>query len=320
MMVTILILYSPTNGPSALFSDDKYRTAYETLYSTASQQGAVFCRAPFSWYNQGHKNFDQAWFFKNSQWILKSNVTPDIIYDKTLYDATPKDIYTELTQQFPFINDPEFNRVASSKYTTSVLLPQYFKPYYRVTSQQELTEVTKKITGGIIVAKPEFGSGGKDVVIDTPQAISERKLQYPLLLQEFIDSSHGIPGITPGHHDLRLVFINEELIYSYIRIPKAGSLLANIAQGGTMEIVEQDLLPPSLHPLIRAVQNTFKHFPRKIYTIDILFDENTQPWIVELNTMPGIYFSPGQEATRDYFYKKLTQALLDSQKTLRESL
>jgi D-alanine-D-alanine ligase-like ATP-grasp enzyme len=36
-----------------------------------------------------------------------------------------------------------------------------------------------------------------------------------------------------------------------------------------------------------------------------MFDEKRKPWIVELNSMPGMYFEPGQEKTRKYFYKEL---------------
>jgi glutathione synthase/RimK-type ligase-like ATP-grasp enzyme len=207
------------------------------------------------------------------------------------------------------VNSPKFTEIASSKLKTSLLLPQHFKPYHKISNQAGLEKAFSQIKGKYIVLKPDIGSGGTGVIIETPEKVRQLNLDYPLILQEFIDSSRGIPGITQGPHDLRLVFINDDLIYSYIRVPKEGSFLANVAQGGSMATVDLSDLPDSLAPLIRDVAEAFSAFPKKIYTIDIMFDENVRPWIVELNTMPGIYFSPNQKETCDHFYSKLIQEL-----------
>lgn len=310
MKKTILILYTlHDTGSNIPFSDLKYQRCYEILYSTAAEQGIVFCRAPVDWYDHESGSFLQAWFFENRQWALKPNILPNVIYDKTAFGTVSEDTYERFSEKFPLINNPEFTKIAGDKYATSLLLPHYFKPYLLVPSESVLSEKIKGIVGEYVVIKPLSSSGGEGVIIDTAKNVFARQLSYPLILQEFIDSSHGIPGITPGHHDLRLVFINDELVYSYVRVPKAGSLLANVAQGGKMFIVASQNLPPSINPAIVAVQKAFARFPRKIYTIDLMFDESAHPWIVELNTMPGVYFEAGQEETRDRFYTKLIQTL-----------
>lgn len=312
---TVLILFDLPMGsdPFALISDG-YRQAYETLYTLAQKNGIRLLRAPLEWYDVGHNTFTQAIGFEGGRWqTIDTGIEVHAIYDKA-NTSEDGDLYEKkllLAKRYPFINHPSFTKIIRDKNAVSQLIPQHFKPYYRITTNQELASALAKIPGEYFVVKPERGSGGEGVIIDTPQKLIAMDLEYPLILQEFIDSSNGIPGITAGYHDLRLVFINDDLIYGYIRIPKTGSLLANIAQGGSMEIIEEEKLPRSLEPVIRDVHKAFAHFPKKIYTIDLIFDAQVRPWIIELNSMPGIYFSPGQEATRDRFYQALINNFKD---------
>jgi D-alanine-D-alanine ligase-like ATP-grasp enzyme len=81
--------------------------------------------------------------------------------------------------------------------------------------------------------------------------------------------------------------------------------LANLAQGGTMAIVPLHKLSKNLKPIIKRATDIFSVYGSNIYTVDVMFDEKRKPWIVELNSMPGMYFEPGQEKTRKYFYKEL---------------
>jgi glutathione synthase/RimK-type ligase-like ATP-grasp enzyme len=142
-------------------------------------------------------------------------------------------------------------------------------------------------------------------IIGKKEISSLNKLEEKTIAQDFIDSSRGICGIVNGTHDLRLVFINEELIYCYIRQPQNGSLLANISQGGQMTIVEPREVPKNILLLAKDVQKVFRQYPIKIYTIDLILDKKQRPWIVELNTMPGMYFCDDQKKWMDKFYLEL---------------
>lgn len=310
-MKNVVVIFGKTlDHPRQPFSRPHYQAAYEEFYTLAEKEGLKMYRASLSWFNHAKGTFDSAWTFDSAKgWHEVSDIKPDLLEDRARQTEENHAEKVLLARQFPIINDPAFTIIANSKYETSVLLPEYFKAYTRIADKIELEKNLRALEEKLVVAKPEFGSGGKGVVIDTGKNLLQTDLSYPLIIQEFIDSSHGIPGITPGYHDLRLVFINDSLIYNYIRVPKEGSLLANVAQGGQMYIVEEKDLPASLTPVIAAVQKVFARFPRKIYTIDLIFDENAQPWIVELNTMPGVYFAPGQEKTRDIFYRALIEEL-----------
>jgi glutathione synthase/RimK-type ligase-like ATP-grasp enzyme len=126
-------------------------------------------------------------------------------------------------------------------------------------------------------------------------------------VQEFIDSSLGIPGICSSTHDLRLVFVDEVLIYAYIREPMEGSLLANLAQGGSLAIVPIEDLPRSLDLLLAYIHTTLDSFTGRIFAVDFMFDEYGQPWIVEFNSMPGLYFTEEEKPHMMKLYKALIE-------------
>ncbi|MFZ1626559.1 MAG: hypothetical protein WAT81_02000, partial [Candidatus Moraniibacteriota bacterium] len=112
-------------------------------------------------------------------------------------------------------------------------------------------------------------------------------------------------------HDLRLIFSNEEFVYAYYRTPKIGSYLANVAQGGIQTMITREEIPETIWPIIQAVQSYYAKFAAKIYTVDFMFDQTGTPWIIELNTMPGLY---PDESERPHI-GKLYQAIISALKT-----
>ena len=128
------------------------------------------------------------------------------------------------------------------------------------------------------------------------------------LVQEFIDSSLGVPGVSESMHDLRLVFLNDKLSYSYIREPEEGNYLANLSQGGSLSVVPKNKIPHSIYPIIRCANRVFETFNPRIYSIDFMFDENKRPWIVEMNSMPGLYFTPQEKIHMVEMYKEIIEA------------
>ena len=180
------------------------------------------------------------------------------------------------------------------------------KKNWVVKNKTDLKKHLPKIKTSKIVLKPLIESGGKGIqIINKKDALSQAIIDRPYLIQDFIDSSFGVPGINHGMHDLRLVFINDKVIYSYIREPAKGSYLANLSQGGCLKIVPKNKLPKSLLPIIKQVNELFATFEPRIYSIDFMFDEKKKPWIVELNSMPGLFFTSEEKPYMLEMYKEL---------------
>lgn len=312
MKKTVLILYtSHAAGPSVPFSDLKYQRCYEALYTLGETFGLHLCRAPLDWYDIEQDIFRDSWEFVEGAWRLSGPVKPDLVYDKTRGGSAANEVRALIISRYRFMDDPAFTLFANNKYETSRALPQHFKPYHKLSNIREFSDFLATIRDERLVIKPVVGSGGQGVYIVSKEEAARLDLVFPVIVQEFIDSSLGIPGITETVHDLRLVFIGDEFVYAYVRTPKDGSLLANIAQGGRMKIVSKNELPETLSPIIDDTRELFARFPQKTYTIDVMFDEAGHPWIIEFNTMPGMFFPPEEDITMRRVYTRLLQELQD---------
>lgn len=276
-------------------------------------------RASYEWYDYKQHIFKYAWIYKGaaSGWKRVENIKPDLIYDKTR--AGMKLYYKKslIAEHYPFINDPRFTQMLDDKFVTSHLFQEWSKECFVVRNSSEFQHALHSIKTELVVIKPITESGGKGVSIISKKEAKKFKLTREHLIQEFIDSSHGVPGISGGTHDLRLVFINKKIVYCYTREPGIGSLLANLALGGKLKIVPKKLIPSSVTPIIERAHQIFRSFEPRVYTIDIMFDENRRPWVVELNSMPGLYFTPEEKTSMMKMYQALINMFKDKFRSIQ---
>lgn len=308
-----MVLFGEKRWISKPFSDDKYMYSYEYFYSICRKNEIDVYRASYDWYDYKNKIFKYAWIFdtKNKKWKRAYNIKPDLVYDKTksIPEAFMK--ISRIRADYPFFNCMEFSKIVDDKFVISMLFPEWCKKNKLIRDAKDLSRAFEKMPANKkLVLKPVNLSGGENVFIGTKKeimaGIKKAKIKVAdWMLQDFIDSSNGIPGVMRGVHDLRLVLIDEKISYSYYRKPASGSLLANLAQGGSMEIVPINKLPQNLFPIIKKANMLFSGFEHKIYALDVMFDREQRPWIVELNSMPGMYFAKGQEDIRNRFYGDL---------------
>jgi glutathione synthase/RimK-type ligase-like ATP-grasp enzyme len=283
----------------------QYKFCYECLFSMAEKEGLEIFRASYQWFDWNRGVFKNAWAFSNGEWKRVHDIIPDVIYDKTKHNASSQLAREKLAKMFEIFNDPDFTLLLSSKLYASLLFPEYMKKNALVRNKKDFSDVINNVKTSKIVLKPMNGSGGDGVKILDKKELDFEMVDYPAIAQEFIDSSQGIEGIVQGTHDLRVVVAQDEIVYAYTRTPKEGSLLANLAQGGSMKIVPLENLPESVVRIVSAIREKLAVFGNSVYTIDFMFDENQSPWVIELNTMPGMFFAPGQEEWMDKMYSKL---------------
>jgi glutathione synthase/RimK-type ligase-like ATP-grasp enzyme len=252
--------------------------------------------------------FRAAWHWDGDNWTLAHSITPDVIYDKAAVNAETTPAKDALLKHYPMINHPAFSLHAGSKLQVSRAFKEFAKPYFRATSREDLINILAQLPDTLVVAKPERGNSGEGILIAEKAEILER-VAFPILVQEFIDSSNGIPGVMKGLHDLRIIYCNESLVYAYYRTPRAGGYLANVAQGGKQTMIAEEDIPNSVWPIVHAVQSHYEKFSPKIYTIDLMFDPTGRPWIVELNTMPGLYPDESERPHIGRLYQAIIGAL-----------
>ncbi len=306
-----MILFGKSDWRKAKpFANKDYQYSYEYFYTLCKKQGIQMYRASYQWYDYQKHLFKYAWVYegKGANWKKVYNIKPDLVYDKT---KASSEVYLKkelIEEHYPFINDLNFTKLIDDKFVTGLLFEKWSKKNWLVKNNADIFLAMKNIHSQKFVLKPLSESGGKGIyILDKNKAVTLPKINSPYILQEFIDSSKGVPGVSSHMHDLRLVCVNDKIIYSYIREPRKGSYLANLAQGGSLIIVPIKKLPSSLLPIIKKANEIFATFSPRIYSIDFMFDEKKKPWVVELNSMPGLYFTPEEKPYMIEMYNNLLQ-------------
>ncbi|MDI6778030.1 MAG: hypothetical protein QMD77_02460 [Patescibacteria group bacterium] len=308
-MKKVLLLFGKYKWKESRPFDNKdYQYSYEFFYTLCKKNGIQMYRSSYEWYDYKNHIFKYSWIYEgeNANWKRVYNIKPDLIFDKT--KATPEAYYKKefIREKYSFINNLEFTKLIDDKLTTSLLFEKWCKKSWLIENKKALPSALAKVKSNKVVLKPLIESGGEGVQILSKKGIVESaKINGPYLVQEFIDSSGGVPGFSRGIHDLRLVFINTKLMYAYIREPKKGSYLANLAQGGSLTIVPKNKLPKSLSTIVKHAHKLFETFDPRVFCIDFMFDEKRKPWVVELNSMPGLFFTPEEKSSMIRMYKEL---------------
>lgn len=312
-MKKVLILFGKSAwGGDSPFSSKNSQASYECFYSLAEKRGIQLYRASISWYDYDDQVFRYAWTFKSATgWEKAYDIVPDLIYDKTRSGLEAYFKKELIAQRCRFINSLRFTQMLDDKLITSMIFHKWSKKSWIVNNPEKLRKILPKIKSKKLVIKPISESGGKDIkILPKEEALEKIIFSNDYIVQEFIDSSSGVPGVSESVHDLRLVFVNDKISYAYIREPAEGNYLANISQGGSLSIVPTSSIPKSLNPIIRCVNNVFETFNPRIYSVDFMFDENKRPWIVELNSMPGLFYTPEEELYMIGLYEELISVFL----------
>ncbi|MFB6182570.1 MAG: RimK family alpha-L-glutamate ligase, partial [Candidatus Nanohaloarchaea archaeon] len=154
-----------------------------------------------------------------------------------------------------------------------------------------------------ILLKPryDFGGRGIEVYSDIEDVDRFDKGDENLLVQRFIDSSKGIPEMDiEGLHDLRIIFVSDEPVLSYVRQPKNG-YISNENLGGSINYVEIEDIPEKAFEVTEVVKDCFDEYKPNLYTVDLIFDNGGEAHILELNSKPGTGFH-SEETRKDYEY------------------
>lgn len=216
-------------------------------------------------------------------------------------------LFAEGGKDWTVINKGGLCRVARYKDRTHSVFARYMKPAFRVRTKHECREALTRIASAYAVFKPIDGREGEGVVIAAKERLLGRLSSYHGLIEEFIDTSNGIPGLARSYHDLRVFMFDGKAEQAYIRIPKKGSLVANVARGGSMREFSVRRLPHNVMRITKAIDRSLTRFGHRIYAADFGI-ERGRPYLIELNDHPGLPFR--EEPSYHHIHKCLRRMFL----------
>lgn len=308
MVKNVVVIYRVNNwDKEAPIRDPKYLEVAEDIIEIGHKNSLEIYHASIKWFKKGV--FKKAFVFKNGEWCKVKNVEPNLIWLKMKITPKVNFIVEELNSQVPFLNPLPFERLNNKSFSSKVFY-RWSPKTVKVNSYSELKRSFDVLGSKKVVVKPIKGSGGKGVeIINKKQVVKFKRKKKIGVAQKFIDSSYGIKGLCKGYHDLRLVFLNNKLSYSYIREPKRGHLLANIAQGGKMTYIPKNKIPKRVMKIANEIVGIIKYYNAKYYTLDFLLSKDQRPYLLEMNTMPGAYFNPSNRKEQLKFFKELIDTI-----------
>ena len=182
------------------FSDDFYWRAYRDLLFALKDRGISAYFTTDNNIYRGFGVFDKLFSLEDPSGSVDDlkvveDMKVDLVFDRGRF----------IGRDVAVINPPILTKIAMSK----IEMYEYFsdlQPYSVIgNSKRQVERAVKKVPGDKVVVKEPEGSGGNEVYIgDKEEVLEELPPQYPLLVQEFLDTSVGIPGQVDGVHDARL--------------------------------------------------------------------------------------------------------------------
>ncbi len=285
-------------GDDKPFSDDDTYRAYHLFSQYAAEKKIrVLIGKPEDYRDGG---LDAAWDLILGEKVGRTGI--DACWDRQCKLESAADfarmqkLREEIAERMPFVNHPRLSFLASDKYEAYRAFPDLIPQTFLASELEE----ARRTFSGRVVTKPRFGAHGRGVEIRDIAEIDS--LPEDFIVQRFVDSTAGIPGLTEGAHDLRLVLVNDVIADTYIRFSKSG-LISNVSRGGTMKMLDTDALPASVVSVARRVDAHFSAFVPRIYSIDFMIEGGERPWVGEFNYAPGIWGHMVQGVPLDVFKK-----------------
>lgn len=244
--------------------------------------------AHFSQYEEGE--IKEAWFWNGEDWVIKTDIEVNLVYDKFKYTEETKELKNSIDQDKDILNHLGLEKVCMDKYKTYKLLSNYVPKTKKATKENasQMLEEDEEI-----VLKPRYGYGGEGIRKISDPSNVEDVSEKNYIIQELVNTD-GIPRYDiEGYHDLRIILVNDQMITSYLRIPKDG-FRSNVDQGAEMEYIEIESIPEEVKEITREVDQKLSEYKPRMYSVDFILNEDLEPRIMELNSKPGIYCSqPG---------------------------
>ena len=262
------------------FNEEEYRVAYHIMGQLLEDRNTQMIIVRGKKTYKGGLRFSGYWEFRDSAFHRHDKeIEADLLFMRGKL---------KVDRGINMINDPKLHALCDDKAKTYRRFTDISPMSIRVNNRRVLMAGLKKISSKLVVAKPVDGFGGAGIVIDTAEKVPKKLHDFPYLLQEFIDTSGGIPGICTGLHDFRMISVQGQIVSVFIREPRQGSYLANVSQGASIWELPVKDIPADARALFATVDKELAHFKNRVYCVDVARQKDGMWKLIELNAEPGL--------------------------------
>jgi len=252
------------------------------------------------------------WLFENRNWIKERKTGfSKLIFDK--FSPTCKRIRISRNLLFsseevkPFNNSSLFN-LCFDKQETYNKLRRFSIPTVSLTddtkkSVNKMRDLLRaKIAGHPhkddfskeIIMKDRFGSGGRNVYkfkdFQTKRMIRlmKKHKRISFIAQPFtkFDQGYSYQNVLVAT-DIRLIYFEEKIVQTYIRMAQNGDFRCNEHQGGLLKYIPKKDVPSAVVAVSNCIAKII-NTKASLFALDFIISNNGNIYLLEANTGPGL--------------------------------
>jgi len=290
------------------FKDAHYELAYTEIVEALIEKGVDAVILMGQGRYEGNGVFSQAWSPRREGerivYTQRGRTKVDLVFDKDNFvdDDT-----------IPVINPRPLKKICENKHKTYEILHAYQPKSSIVHTHEDFLDELEALPGEIVVVKGLYGNSGDAVFVGAKSdaAANMKHVKLPYQVQEFIETSRGIPGVVSTRHDLRLLMMGGEPILATLRTPPKDGYKSNLGYGGMNRLVDLSELPDELFGMAREIDKILEQFaPFRLYSAD--FGNTNNGWkLFEVNGLPGVITRERGEVLARAYQEKLAQYIID---------
>ncbi len=252
------------------------------------------------------------WTFKDDKWHKhRSLCFSPLIFDKFSPKTTMGKKSRELlfsSKSIKSFNDPMLYKLFFDKQKTFDVLSDHTIPTLTLVSDtiENIGKTCNLLTTTLeehpnaddfncdIVMKDRFGAGGNHVYKFKSDQLTDMfaiTSEYPhisFIVQPFAKFDKGyIHKDVPTSTDIRLIYLGDKIIESYLRTAKQDDFRCNEHQGGSLTYLPISKIPQKI---IRKAKDIIAQLPshHSLYSLDFIVSNSGNPYLLEGNTGPGL--------------------------------
>ncbi|RLC31828.1 hypothetical protein DRH13_02480 [Candidatus Woesebacteria bacterium] len=252
------------------------------------------------------------WLFENNAWIKVQKVAfSELIFDKFSPIGKSRTIRRNLffssKRTKPF-NDPHLFDLCFDKQKTYEALSGFSIPTVTIrdSTRQGVIKAQKLLKEKIakhqnrgdfseeVVIKDRFGAGGLNVYkfgndqTEMMIAAVKKHNSKSFVIQPFIKFNKGFSYKNSlVSTDIRLIYLGNKTVQTYIRMAKKGDFRCNEHAGGLLKYIPKNEVPSKVMAVSRNIAKILNN-KSSLFALDFIISNNGNIYLLEANTGPGL--------------------------------
>jgi len=252
------------------------------------------------------------WLFRKNVWIKVQKVGfSKLIFDKFSPTSKSRKIKRNLlfsSKRIRPFNDPYLFDLCFDKQKTYKMLNNFSIPTVTIedSTRRGVIKAQKLLKEKIakhknrsdfseeVIMKDRFGAGGLNVYKfgnDQTEMITvsvKKHKSVSFIIQPFVKFDKGFSIQNSSRStDIRLIYLGQKIVQTYIRIAKKGDFKCNEHAGGLLKYISKSEVPLEITAVSKSIVNTLNK-KSSLFALDFITSNDGNIYLLEANTGPGL--------------------------------